>query len=65
MADREFVVSRSDGAVPLEAGDPALDRMTPVIVDRVEMRRATATEPSFAAVTRLVGLSGFIQRIPR
>lgn len=37
VADRELVVSRGDGAVPLEAVDPALDRVTLAEVDWVEL----------------------------
>ncbi|WP_443056719.1 pyridoxamine 5'-phosphate oxidase family protein [Streptomyces sp. NBC_00667] len=55
IADRWFVVSRGDGTVPLEAVDPALDRVALAVVDQVELRRPTTARATLLAVTRLVG----------
>ncbi|GGS74794.1 hypothetical protein GCM10010222_14810 [Streptomyces tanashiensis] len=49
-------VSRGDGAVPLETGDPTLDRVALTAVDWVELRRPAAARAALFAVARLVDL---------
>ncbi|MFD4542022.1 hypothetical protein [Streptomyces bauhiniae] len=48
-------MSSSDSPAPLEAVDPALDRAALAVVDRLEMRRATAARTELLAVAGLVG----------
>ncbi|MFE5509658.1 hypothetical protein ACFQ9J_03440 [Streptomyces sp. NPDC056529] len=50
MADGELVVARGDGAVPLEAVDPALERVTFAVGDRGETRRPPAEGAELPAV---------------
>ncbi|CAM5654835.1 hypothetical protein GCM10010222_13560 [Streptomyces tanashiensis] len=59
MADRRLVVSRGDGAVPLEVVDPILDHVALTVVDGVELRRPAAARVVLFAVTRLVDLPGW------
>lgn len=56
IADRQPVVSSGDGAAPLEAVDPTLDRVALTVVDRVELRRLAAARAALFAVARLVDL---------
>lgn len=55
-AGGEFVESGGDSPVLFEAVDPALDRMTFAVVDRVEARWPAAAGAELSAVARLVGL---------
>lgn len=65
LAKSTFVVPGCDSAVPLEAVDPALDRMALAVVGRDEGRRPAATGAEHLAIACLVGLFGMVQRIPR
>ena len=56
VADREFVVARRHGAVPLEAIDPAFDRVLRLVVLGFELGRSAAARAALRAVGRLVGL---------
>lgn len=56
ITDREFVVPRRDSAVPLQAVDPALDRVTIAVVGRIETRGPTATRTKLATIASLIGL---------
>lgn len=55
VADRELVVARRHGAVPFEAIDAALDRMTLVVVGRVAARRLAAAGAGPLAVACFCG----------
>lgn len=58
VTDREFSVLRGDGAVPLEAVDPALHRMTLAVVDRAEARWPATAGSELSAIVRLASLVG-------
>jgi hypothetical protein len=56
VANRELVVARRHSAVPLEAIDPALDRVPSLVVLGVELGRSATTGAALLAVGRLVDL---------
>src|SRR5215207_9692278 len=57
-SDGELVEAAGDGSVALEAIDPALDGMTPLVVLAVERRRPAARAATALAVADLVGRLG-------
>ncbi len=63
VADGEFLVASGHCPVPLEAVDPASDRMALAVVGLIELWRPT--EPSFLRCQTWSALSGMVQRIPR
>src|SRR3954447_4002410 len=56
VTDRELVVPRGHGPVPLEAIDAALDRVPRLVILRFELRWPAAARAAFLAIAGLVDL---------
>ena len=55
VADRQLVVPRGHGSMPLEAVDAAFHGVPLAVVDRVELRRAATVRAAPFAVADLIG----------